>query len=425
MLPIQPERMLEDLRALASFGRLGSGVNRRALTPEDLAARSWLLERMRSAGLEAGIDGIGSVAGRTPGCSRHILIGSHTDSVPKGGWLDGSMGVIFGLEIARAYVENSCSNDVGVEVISFIDEEGRFAGLLGSAVFAGRMDETDISELRDAHGERLQDALKAAGYAGRELLRFDPGRHAAYLEAHIEQGPVLETSATRIGLVTDIVGVARCEVIFTGQADHAGTTPMRLRRDAAAALYAFADDFARYCRDEGSGRTVWNLGMAMLDPGAYNVVTREAKLGVEYRDPSESVLKRIRDYIAESAERIARRHRVAAKVIPGAGILPSPMNETILGHLEEAAAELGASSMRMPSGAGHDATMLAPLVPTAMMFVPSIGGRSHDISEDTREEDIVLGIKVLAGAVERTIAGIEGGMRSFPGALLNERGLHT
>ena len=404
MLPIHPERMLEDLRALAAYGRLGSGVDRRSLTPEDLAARSWLLERMRSAGLDADIDGIGSVAGRTPGCSRHILIGSHTDSVPKGGWLDGSMGVIFGLEIARAWVESGRSEDVGVEVISFIDEEGRFAGLLGSAVFAGRMDETDISELKDAHGERLEDALKAAGYAGRELVRFEPRRHAAYLEAHIEQGPVLENSGTRIGLVTDIVGVARCEVIFTGQADHAGTTPMRLRRDAAAALYAFADDFARYCRDEGSERTVWNLGMAMLDPGAYNVVTREAKLGVEYRDPSESVLKRIQDYIAESAERIATRHRVSAKVIPGAGILPSPMDETVLSHLEQAAADLGASSMRMPSGAGHDATMLAGLIPTAMMFVPSIGGRSHDISEDTREEDIVLGLRVLAGAVERLIA---------------------
>ena len=404
MLPIHPERMLEDLRALAAYGRLGSGVDRRSLTPEDLAARSWLLERMRSAGLDADIDGIGSVAGRTPGCSRHILIGSHTDSVPKGGWLDGSMGVIFGLEIARAWVESGRSEDVGVEVISFIDEEGRFAGLLGSAVFAGRMDETDISELKDAHGERLEDALKAAGYAGRELLRFEPRRHAAYLEAHIEQGPVLENSGTRIGLVTDIVGVARCEVIFTGQADHAGTTPMRLRRDAAAALYAFADDFARYCRDEGSERTVWNLGMAMLDPGAYNVVTREAKLGVEYRDPSESVLNRIRDYIAESAERLARQHRVSVEIIPGAGILPSPMDDTILGHLEQAAADLGASSMRMPSGAGHDATMLAGLVPTAMIFVPSIGGRSHDISEDTREEDIVLGLKVLTGAVERLIA---------------------
>ena len=408
MLPIQPERMLEDLQALASFGRLGSGVNRRALTPEDLAARNWLLERMRSAGLDADIDGIGSVAGRTPGCSRHILIGSHTDSVPKGGWLDGSMGVIFGLEIARACVESGRSDDVGVEVISFIDEEGRFAGLMGSAVFAGRMDETRVKWLKDERGERLEDALKAAGYAGRELLRFDPRRHAAYLEAHIEQGPVLEASGTRIGLVTDIVGVARCEVIFTGQADHAGTTPMRLRRDAAAALYAFADDFARYCRDKGSDRTVWNLGLAILDPGAYNVVTREAKLGVEYRDPSESVLKLIRDYVAESAERLGRRHRVSVEIIPGAGILPSPMNDTILGHLEQAAADLGASSMRMPSGAGHDATMLAPLVPTAMMFVPSIGGRSHDISEDTREEDIVLGLRVLTRAVERLIAGSEG-----------------
>ena len=405
MLPIKPQRMLEDLRTLAAFGRLGTGVDRRSLTADDVASRSWLLDRMHAAGLEAEIDGIGSVAGRTPGCSKHILIGSHTDSVPKGGWLDGSMGVIYGLEIARTYMESGGSGNTGVEVISFIDEEGRFAGLLGSAVFSGRMKPSEIAELKDAGGTRLQDALTTAGYAGRQLLRCDRERHVAYLEAHIEQGPVLETSGTRIGLVTDIVGVARCEVIFTGQADHAGTTPMHLRRDASAALYAFAHNFADYCRNEGSDRTVWNLGLAMLDPGSYNVVTREAKLGVEYRDPSEAVLKRIRNYIDESAERVARQHRVDVEVIPGAGILPSPMDESMLEHLELAAGDLGASSLRMPSGAGHDATMLAPLIPSAMMFVPSIGGRSHDISEDTREEDIVLGLRVLARAVERIIAG--------------------
>ena len=155
------------------------------------------------------------------------------------------MGVIFGLEIARAYVEGGRSDELGIEVISFIDEEGRFAGLLGSAAFTGRVDESDIGKLKDERGEKLESALQAAGYDGRELLRCEPGRHAAYLEAHIEQGPVLETAGRKIGLVTDIVGVARCEVVFTGQADHAGTTPMELRRDAAAALYAFADDFAR------------------------------------------------------------------------------------------------------------------------------------------------------------------------------------
>ncbi|MDE0489042.1 MAG: M20 family metallo-hydrolase [Gammaproteobacteria bacterium] len=403
MLPIDPQRMLADLRALAEFGRLGTGVNRRSLTPEDLAARDWLLERMRAAGLDAQIDGIGSVAGRTPGSRKHVLIGSHTDSVPKGGWLDGSMGVIFGLEIARAYVGGGRSDELGIEVISFIDEEGRFAGLLGSAAFTGRVDESDIGKLKDERGEKLESALQAAGYDGRELLRCEPGRHAAYLEAHIEQGPVLETAGRKIGLVTDIVGVARCEVVFTGQADHAGTTPMELRRDAAAALYAFADDFARFCSEEGSDRTVWNLGIVAMDPGAYNVVTRQARLGVEYRDPSDSVIDRIRQYIGESAGRLAKRHRVSTEVVAGASIRPNPMDESLLRHLELAAGDLGASSMRMPSGAGHDATMLAPLIPSAMMFVPSIGGRSHDISEDTREEDIVLGLKVLARAVERII----------------------
>src|SRR5690606_9668350 len=226
MLRPDAQRTIADLRALAAFGRVGTGVNRRALTGEDMAARAWLVERMRAAGLEAEIDGIGTVIGRTPGAKRHVLIGSHTDTVPKGGWLDGAMGVIFGLEVARAAMEAGLPGEVGVEVASFCDEEGRFAGLMGSSVFCGTRTLEDALALRAEDGAVLRDAVAAAGLAGREVARLDPARHVAYLEAHIEQGPVLEQAGKQIGIVTEIVGVERGRVIFTGRSDHAGTTPM-------------------------------------------------------------------------------------------------------------------------------------------------------------------------------------------------------
>ncbi|MBI2970404.1 MAG: hydantoinase/carbamoylase family amidase [Gammaproteobacteria bacterium] len=405
MLPINPQRAISDLRTLAQFGRLGTGVNRRSLTADDVAARAWLLERMRTAGLEAEIDGIGNVIGRTPGCHRHVLIGSHTDSVPKGGWLDGAMGVIFGLELARAAVEAGERGDLGIEVISFNDEEGRFAGLMGSSVFCAKRHPDDALGLKADDGTLLGDALAAAGYAGRPIAKLDPSRHVAYLEAHIEQGPVLEDAGKKIGVVTEIVGVERAKATFTGRADHAGTTPMALRRDAAAALYEFALEFAAFCRVSGSPRTVWNLGLVQFDPGAYNVVTRQAEIGIEYRDGSTRVLDRIRAAIPECAARCAARHNVEWRVDEGVRTTPAGMDAGIMECIERAATSLGASFLRMPSGAGHDAMLFARHIPTGMVFVPSIGGRSHDLAEDTGEEDIALGLRVFAVLVDDILRG--------------------
>ena len=210
------------------------------------------------------------------------------------------------------------SDELGIEVISFIDEEGRFAGLLGSAAFTGRVDESDIGKLKDERGEKLESALAGGRLRRARAVALRAGAPRSLPRGAHRTGPRTgDRRQEQIGLVTDIVGVARCEVVFTGQADHAGTTPMELRRDAAAALYAFADDFARFCSEEGSDRTVWNLGIVAMDPGAYNVVTRQARLGVEYRDPSDSVIDRIRQYIGESAGRLAKRHRVSPEVVDG------------------------------------------------------------------------------------------------------------
>ena len=404
MLPVNPQRTIEELRELSAFGRLGHGVNRRSLTPEDVAAREWLRRCMVAAGLETEIDGIGTVIGRTPGCRRHVIIGSHTDSVPKGGWLDGSMGVIFGLEVARAQIEAGVKGDTGVEVISFNDEEGRFAGLMGSSVFCGKRNGNEALKIKSDDGTTLGEALTAAGYAGRKIALLDTKRHCAYLEAHIEQGPVLEQAGKKIGVVTEIVGVHRSRITFTGQADHAGTTPMKMRRDAAAALYNFAVRFADLCREQGSPRTVWNLGSLSLDPGAYNVVTRQAELGIEYRDTAAAILEKIRVAVPGLAARCAKDHNVEWNVAEGTRTPPAIMDATLMDCIEKASLAQGAPTLRMPSGAGHDAMSFAEHIPTGMLFVPSIGGRSHDTSEDTDLADIALGLRVFAAAVESLLS---------------------
>ena len=399
MLTVDANRTIEDLKALAEFGKFESGVNRRGFTPEDIAARTWLLERMRQAGLDASIDGVGNVTGKTPGCERYIIIGSHSDTVPKGGWLDGALGVIFGLEIARAWVESGGSSGIGVKAFSFSDEEGRFNALFGSSIYSGLKSLEQVVESVADDGTVLGDALREAGYAGRPVATFDPVRDIACVEAHIEQGPVLENKDRIIGIVTEIVGVGRSQVFFFGKAGHAGTVPMVMRQDAAAAAYEFAVMFADFCRQQCSDSTVWNIGKLRLEPGAYNVTAREAEVFLEYRDTSADILTRINKAIPELAAEAGAKHKVGHKWIPGVNVPPEIMDTNLVDRLEAAAERCNAPRMRMPSGGGHDCMLFAGKVPTAMLFVPSLGGHSHVVAEDTREADIALGIEVLGELV--------------------------
>lgn len=403
-LTVNTDRVIDDLRTLSKFGKVGTGVNRRALTEVDVQSRLWLQEQMSTAGLETTIDEIGTVSGRTPNCKKYILIGSHTDTVPKGGWLDGAMGVIYGVELARAWMESSreqqaAENEVGIEVLSFSDEEGRFGGLMGSGVYVGARAANQARALIAEDGKSLAEEVDRAGWSNVSALRLDTNKHIAYFEAHIEQGPVLETAGKRIGVVTEIVGVRRARVEFTGRAEHAGTIPMAMRKDASAAVFAFGQAFVEACRRDGGKNTVWNLGHVDLEPGAYNVVCGRGTVFVEYRDGDPAVLAHLRKQIDALAEEVASVHGVTVSIEEQMRTEPAIMNESLMSVIETAAKDSGEESIRMPSGAGHDAMFLAPLIPTAMLFVPSIDGRSHDISEDTREEDIALGINVLASAV--------------------------
>jgi len=403
MIKVNGKRLISDLRALAQFGKTGHGVHRLSLSQADISARAWLLQRMTEAGLEARIDGLGSVVGQTPGVSRAVLIGSHTDTVPGGGWLDGAMGVIYGLELARALLETGDTAAGGIDVISFADEEGTYANTLGSRYYVGAVTEDELRSAASVGGESLSDALKRAGYAGTRA-RLDRNRHLAYLEAHIEQGPRLEAEGKRIGVVTGIVAMRRTEVVFHGQADHAGTTPMRLRKDAGAALFTFAKATTAAFRSIAASDTVWNFGRVVFEPGAGNVVPRKASVLIEYRDPDVEVLDAMESAIGDAIEEVNAKGKVRGEAHRNFDLPPARMDAVLAAAIEQAAGALHVPAIRMPSGAGHDAMHLAQHLRTGMLFIPSIGGRSHDTAEDSTEADIVLGANVLAGAVQSILA---------------------
>ncbi len=400
MTRIDGKRLIADLRRLAEFGKAGTGVNRLSFSGADIESRIWLRERFQQAGLDADIDTVGNVRGVTAGATRAVVIGSHTDTVPMGGWLDGAMGVLYGLEIARSRIESGRREKLGVDVVSFQDEEGTFLPCLGSRSFCGELTQADIAKPKSQAGEPLVEALRRAAYGG-PAWRLDKGRHIAYLEAHIEQGPRLEAAKRRIGVVTGIVGIRRFRVIAKGQADHAGTTPMSMRKDAARPLYTLAHRVHADLPAMAGPDTVWNIGVITVRPGAANVVASEAELVVEFRDTSSEVLERIEARLLAWISELDSQGPARLEALPIARIAPTLMAPELEDLIEAGAAENGTATMRMPSGAGHDAMVLGHHLPSAMLFIPSIGGRSHDVAEDSAEDDIVLGCEVLAAVVER------------------------
>jgi N-carbamoyl-L-amino-acid hydrolase len=397
---INGKRLLSDLRELATFGRFKTGVDRVALSSTDLAARQWLMGRMQEIGLEPHMDEVANVYGRDPQAQRALLIGSHTDTVPNGGWLDGALGVIYALEIARAAKERGHAPPLGIDVVSFQDEEGTFLAFLGSRVFCNDLSPAEIDAAR--RGElslRAALAARAAVSVAASSERLDRVRHFCYLEAHIEQGPRLELAQRRIGIVTGIVGIRRFRVRARGQADHAGTTPMHNRKDAGAALLRLGARIGQEFPRLGGAETVWNIGSIVFRPGAPNVVPSEAEMIVEFRDTDPAILDSIERELRGWVKQADGGCPIELESM--ACIPPTPLARTLAATLAQSSKDLGEEPAFMPSGAGHDAMILGRFIPAAMLFVPSIAGRSHDISEDTAEEDIVFGCEVMADAVER------------------------
>jgi beta-ureidopropionase / N-carbamoyl-L-amino-acid hydrolase len=405
MIQINPERLLATLEALRNIGRCGTGVHRPALTPADLEARLWLRARLAELGFDARLDRFGTVLGRAPGDAPAILIGSHTDTVPQGGWLDGALGVAYALEIATARTEALGAPAARVDVVSFQDEEGTFVPLLGSQAFIGEITEAEpFAEAQALDGRRLGEALAVEPIRAQPILRLDMSRTLAFLEAHIEQGPRLEAQNLPVGIVTAIVGIRRLHFAIEGRADHAGTTPMGLRRDAGAAALRLAVAILDHLNAGRGPDTVWNIGHIALRPGAANVVPAAAEFIIEVRDVEEKLLDTLEAAIRERAAADAFATGLPIKVECTAAIPATLMTPGIIDALATSAVAMGTGSMRLSSGAGHDAMMLARRVPAGMLFVPSIGGRSHHVSEDTRTEDIVTGAQVMAGAIDLLLA---------------------
>ena len=400
MVRINGERLLDDLRTLRKFGSVGTGVVRQALSDVDVESRHWLVERMHEAGLDARIDGLGTVLGRSRAEGRALLVGSHTDTQPTGGWLDGAMGVMYGLEVARAFREHDETRDLALDVASWIDEEGAFFGCLGSQAFCGMVDEEALDATTGPGGVRLADALRDAGLEGRPREQWDPERYAGYLEAHIEQGPYLEEEEKRIGVVTSIVGIRSYQVAFKGQQNHAGTTPMVRRRDAATALIDLAHRVNRRFPERVGPKSVWTIGQIDVFPGAPSIVPGAAWMNVQFRDGEESRLDALSALLHELVAEVDAGTEVEVSIREGnERVVAAAMDDGFQDHLARAAeAHAPGAWMHMPSAAGHDAQVIARRMPSAMLFVPSIDGISHAFEEDTAEEDVVLGCQVFADA---------------------------
>lgn len=407
MPAINPARLLADLRRFAEFGAYKSGVHRPTYTVADMESRHWLAERYTEIGLDASIDGVGNVFGFSRAVTPTLLIGSHAESQNQAGWLDGALGVIYGLEIARSFAEHPECGGLGIDAVAWADEESHFISLLGSRSFVGSLDEADLDAGRNNyHGQPLREALAEAGLAGRARRLIDTSRHVGYLEAHIEQGDFLEATGNRLGVVTSIVAIWQYSITFTGVQNHAGTTRMAIRKDAGAAAVNFAAAVAAHFPQQAGERSVWTVGRITLEPGAANIVPGKAELLFQFRDENVATLERLEQLMQSLAADTASRFGcpVAIEVIDKG--TPSRMEDRFQTALEASAKRHAPGTyVRMPSGASHDAQIVARKLPAGMLFVPSIGGISHHWTEDTEEADIVLGCQVMADAAELILRG--------------------
>ena len=399
MPEINADRLLGDLYALRRIGEYKTGVHRPSLSPEDVRSRHWLAEKLTAAGLTAELDGIANVFGRDRSPGRKLLMGSHIETQPHAGWLDGAMGVIFGLEAARTL-------GAGIDVAAWFDEEGWFGSFLGCRSFCGQVPDAEIDTAkRRGDDVPLRAALDQAGLQGRTRVQADPSRYLGYLEAHIEQGAELELSGDRIGIVTAIVGSHRFRIVFEGVQNHAGTTRMARRKDAGVALVRLAtainDRFPAIAHE----RTVWTTGQITLDPGSPSIVPGRAEMVFQFRDTEPAMLARLGE---ELDVLVAEANRGPCRVtlVRTGTTAPSTMAASFQDALEAAAARhVPGKYQRMPSGAGHDAQILAGIMPSGMLFVPSIGGISHHYAENTSDDDLVLGCQVVVDAAAALLAG--------------------
>lgn len=400
-LRVNESRIERRIAELSRFGRNPKGgVSRVAFSEADIQGRDYIMSLMRQAGMKVKIDAASNIIGRREGSDAKlpaILLGSHIDSVPEGGNYDGALGVLAAIECVQVLHENNIATRHPLEVVVFTDEEG---GLIGSRAMIGKMTPAAL-EVKSHSGKTVGEGILALGGNLEKLssaMRSE-GDTKAFIELHIEQGMILESEKIDIGVVEGIVGIHWWDVTVEGFANHAGTTPMDRRQDAllvAAHLIITVNKVVTTT----PGRQVGTVGRITAEPGAPNVIPGRVIMSLEIRDLSEEKIHSIYKKIEKEAEVLERKTGVKVAFRPiDAKSVPAPMDGRMRKIIAESAEQLGYSTKFMPSGAGHDAQNMAKIVPTGMLFVPSVGGISHSPKEYTRPEDMAKGANVILQSI--------------------------
>ena len=400
---VSEERLWRRHMEMARIGAIpGNGVNRAALSTEDIAARKVLIGWARERHFEVGVDAIGNLFVRRPGEDRTaapVMTGSHMDSQPRGGRFDGIYGVLAALEALEAMDEAQVKTRRPVELVAWTNEEGgRFPPCtMGSAVYTGARRLEEFLDVKDNEGIALRDALARTlaatpGVAQRPLQ----APAAAYIEAHIEQGPLLENAGKTIGVVTGIQGLRWFNIEVFGKTDHAGTTPLALRQDALRSAVQIIHALHELTRD-ASDTVRFTVGRMLVTPNSPNSVASHVLFSVDVRHPDRATIDRLAKAVEPAARKAAEPCTI--KIIPTLHDDPCVFDAGVVNAIERAANELRLTSMRLPSGASHDAMYMARVCPTAMIFVPCEKGVSHNEAENAKPADLAAGARVLTAAL--------------------------
>lgn len=398
---INGSRLLGSLQALGQVGGLpGGGVNRLALSEADRLGRDWTVARMQALGMRVEVDAIGNIVAQLAGTEDGppVMVGSHIDTVRTGGLYDGNYGVLAGLELVACLREAGIQTRRPLAVAVFTNEEGaRFQpDMMGSLVYVGGLPLAEALATRDADGLTVEAELQRIGYQG--TLPVGTPCVDSFVELHIEQGPVLDQMGLQIGVVEGVQGISWTEFTMQGQSNHAGTTPMNLRHDAAlvaAQVAVFARDIARRL----GGRQLATVGAVQLSPNLVNVIAQKAVFTVDLRNTDALALAEAEADLHAFATQAAEAEGVRLSSRSLARFEPVAFDPRVVDLVERQAKALGCSYQRMPSGAGHDAQMLARVCPSAMIFVPSAGGLSHNVREHTEPDDLLRGAQLLLQVV--------------------------
>ncbi len=410
-IQINCERVLRDLYKLREVGKYKSGVHRPTLSESDIWVRNWLKDQLNSIGFESKIDGIANVIGYSPGPGKKLLTGSHLETQNRSGWLDGVLGVAYALETARA-IHEAGGHPIGIDVFAFADEEGHFGSFLGSRSLIGQVTEKEVDAATDRNtGVPLREALLNANLQDVRREVLDPDRYLGMFEAHIEQGLILEQNAKSIGVIDTIVGSKQFKIIARGQQNHAGTTPMDMRQDAGRAVLNVYQRLENVFSCMVSNKTVWTVGKIHFHPNQPSIIPGHAEMTLQIRDPSQDILSSLKLELQNIVHDEAEVSPCILELNLESETAPASMDKNLKSILEAAAVKLAPSDyMRMNSGAGHDARTFSEIMPSSMMFVPSIGGISHHHNENTSDEHIKLGAKVYSEAALAMISSANLGL---------------